>query len=298
MSNKLPLFYGSLTAIITPMTEQGDIDFQSFKKLVEYHIQAGTHGLVVLGTTGEAATLDSDEYFEVMSKVIEFSQKRIPIIAGAGSNSTKDAIATTKKLATMGVDACLTVVPYYNKPTQEGMYLHFKAIAECSELPQILYNVPGRTGADLLPETVGRLAKIDNIIGIKEATGDLSRVAKIKALAGQDFIFLSGDDETGFESIKLGGQGVISVTNNIVAKEMAQMCELALLKEFEQAEKINDHLMIIHKALFVESNPIPVKWAAYKLGLIKSPNLRLPLTTLTESNQQVVNEALIKANIL
>ena len=298
MSNKLPLFYGSLTAIITPMTEQGDIDFQSFKKLVEYHIQAGTHGLVVLGTTGEAATLDSDEYFEVMSKVIEFSQKRIPIIAGAGSNSTKDAIATTKKLATMGVDACLTVVPYYNKPTQEGMYLHFKAIAECSELPQILYNVPGRTGADLLPETVGRLAKIDNIIGIKEATGDLSRVEKIKALAGQDFIFLSGDDETGFESIKLGGQGVISVTNNIVAKEMAQMCELALLKEFEQAEKINDHLMIIHKALFVESNPIPVKWAAYKLGLIKSPNLRLPLTTLTESNQQVVNEALIKANIL
>lgn len=298
MLEKLPLFHGSLTAIITPMKEQGDVDFQSLKNLVEYHINSGTHGLVVLGTTGEAATLEKDEYFEVVKKVIEYTQKKIPIIVGAGNNSTKKAIATTKELEKLEIDACLTVVPYYNKPTQEGMFQHFKAIAESTSLPQILYNVPGRTGADLQPETVGRLAKIHNIIGIKEATGDVSRVAKIRALTNDKFIILSGDDATGLASIKQGGQGVISVTNNIAAKEMAKMCELALSQQFDEADKINQQLMALHQDLFVESNPIPVKWAAYRLGLIAMPTLRLPLTILSENGQDIVNIALQQARLV
>lgn len=298
MSSNNPLFYGSIVALITPMDSHGEVDFDELKKLVDYHVEAGTDAIVSVGTTGESATLSIDENVKTILKTLEFADGRIPVIAGTGANATSEAITMTKLLSGSGVAGCLSVVPYYNKPTQEGMYQHFKAIAECTELPQILYNVPGRTGSDLKPETVGRLAKIDNIVGIKEATGEVARVKQIKALAGEDFIFLSGDDATGFESMKLGGQGVISVTNNIAAADMAKMCKLALAGKFEEAEAINQRLMELHQNLFVESNPIPVKWAAYKLGLIKQPVLRLPLTTLSESAQPKVLSALKTAGLL
>ncbi|HDR1857536.1 TPA: 4-hydroxy-tetrahydrodipicolinate synthase [Pasteurella multocida] len=298
MSANNYLFSGSIVAIVTPMDSSGEIDFVRLKSLVEHHIAAGTDAIVSVGTTGEAATLSIDENVKTILKTVEFADGRIPVIAGAGANATSEAIVMTKLLNDSGVAGCLSVVPYYNKPTQEGMYQHFKAIAECTDLPQILYNVPSRTGSDLLPETVARLAKINNIVAIKEATGDLSRVAKIKELTGEDFIFLSGDDATGLESIKLGGQGVISVTNNVAAADMAKMCHLALNGQFEEAEQINQRLMALHKDLFVESNPIPVKWAAYRLGLIDTPTLRLPLTTLSEHLQPKVEDALKIAGLL
>ena len=293
----MPLFHGSIVALITPMTH-GEVNYEELKKLVEYHVQAGTHGIVSVGTTGESTTLSIDENVKVIKKTVEFADGRIPIIAGTGSNATSEAVTMTKLLTNSGVAGCLSVVPYYNKPTQEGMYQHYKAIAESTDLPQILYNVPGRTGSDLKPETIGRLSKIENIVGVKEATGDLSRLPLIKELAGEDFIFLSGDDATGLESMKLGGQGVISVTNNVAATDMAKMCELALAGKFEEAEAINQRLNVLHHDLFVEANPIPVKWAAYKLGLVSEPNLRLPLTTLSEEAQPKLLAALKQAGLI
>ena len=298
MSSTTPLFFGSIVALITPMDNHGEIDFDELKKLVDFHVAAGTNAIVSVGTTGESATLSIDENVKTILKTLEFAAGRIPVIAGTGANATSEAITMTKLLNNSGVAGCLSVVPYYNKPTQEGMYQHFKAIAESTDLPQLLYNVPGRTGSDLKPETVGRLAKIPNIVGIKEATGDVSRVKQIKQAAGEDFIFLSGDDATGLESMKLGGQGVISVTNNIAPADMAKMCKLALEGKFDEAEAINQRLMALHRDLFIESNPIPVKWAAYKLGLIKQPGLRLPLTTLSEQAQPAVLAALKGANLL
>lgn len=292
-----PLFHGSIVALVTPMTH-GEVNYEELKKLVEYHVKAGTHGIVSVGTTGESTTLSIDENVKVIKKTVEFADGRIPVIAGTGSNATSEAIILTKLLTNSGVAGCLSVVPYYNKPTQEGMYLHYKAIAESTDLPQILYNVPSRTGSDLKPETIGRLAEIPNIVGVKEATGDLTRLPLIKQLAGEDFIFLSGDDATGLESMKLGGQGVISVTNNVAAADMAKMCELALAGKFDEAEVINQRLMALHHDLFIEANPIPVKWAAYKLGLISEPNLRLPLTTLSEGAQPAVLAALQKAGLI
>ncbi len=297
MSNH-PLFQGSIVALVTPMDSHGEVDFETLKKLVEFHIKSGTDAIVSVGTTGESATLSIDENVKAILKTVEFSAGRIPVIAGTGANATSEAITMTKLLNNSGIAGCLSVVPYYNKPTQEGMYQHFKAIAECTDIPQILYNVPGRTGSDLLPETVGRLAKISNIVGIKEATGDVSRVQKIKQLAGEDFIILSGDDATGLEAMKLGAEGVISVTNNVAAADMAKMCHLARAGKFHEAEQINQRLMPLHKNLFVESNPIPVKWACYKLGLIPEPVLRLPLTTLSEQAQQKVLDALKSANLI
>lgn len=293
----MPLFHGSIVALITPMTH-GEVNYEELKNLVEHHVQAGTHAIVSVGTTGESTTLSIDENVKVIKKTVEFADGRIPIIAGTGSNATSEAVTMTKLLANSGVAGCLSVVPYYNKPTQEGMYQHYKAIAESTDLPQILYNVPGRTGSDLKPETIGRLSKIENIVGVKEATGDLSRLPLIKELAGNDFIFLSGDDATGLASMKLGGQGVISVTNNVAAADMAKMCELALAGKFEEAEAINQRLNALHHDLFVEANPIPVKWAAYKLGLVSEPNLRLPLTTLSEEAQPKVLAALKQAGLI
>ncbi|EIG25871.1 4-hydroxy-tetrahydrodipicolinate synthase [Haemophilus paraphrohaemolyticus] len=293
----MPLFHGSIVALITPMTH-GEVNYEELKNLVEHHVQAGTHAIVSVGTTGESTTLSIDENVKVIKKTVEFADDRIPIIAGTGSNATSEAVTMTKLLANSGVAGCLSVVPYYNKPTQEGMYQHYKAIAESTDLPQILYNVPGRTGSDLKPETIGRLSKIENIVGVKEATGDLSRLPLIKELAGEDFIFLSGDDATGLASMKLGGQGVISVTNNVAAADMAKMCELALAGKFEEAEAINQRLNALHHDLFVEANPIPVKWAAYKLGLVSEPNLRLPLTTLSEEAQPKVLAALKQAGLI
>ena len=274
------------------MNNHGEVDFENLKQLVEYHVQAGTDAIVSVGTTGESATLSIEENVKVILKTVEFAAGRIPVIAGTGANATSEAVTMTKLLNNSGIVGCLSVVPYYNKPTQEGMYQHFKAIAECTDIPQILYNVPGRTGSDLLPETVGRLSAIPNIIGIKEATGDISRVQKIKQLAGKDFFVFSGDDASCLEAMKLGAEGVISVTSNVAPKAMAEMCRLARQGQFSEAETINQRLMPLHKNLFIESNPIPVKWACYKLGLIADPTLRLPLTLLSESAQPVVLDAL------
>ncbi|MDG6882105.1 Dihydrodipicolinate synthase [Phocoenobacter uteri] len=293
-----PLFCGSITALITPMKANGDVNFDDLQKLVEYHIQSGTDAIVAVGTTGESPTLNIKEHIEVVKKTVEFAQGKIPVIAGAGSNCTRDAMATAKLLENIDIIGCLSVAPYYNKPTQEGLYQHYKTIAANTDFPQILYNVPGRTSSDILPETVARLAEIPNIIGIKEATGDVSRLAKIKSLAGEDFIFLSGDDATGFETMKLGGQGVISVTNNIVAKDMAIMCELVREGRIEEAETINQRLMPLHKNLFVESNPVPAKWAAHKLGLISDPSVRLPLVPLSEKSQEIMLDSLKQAGLL
>lgn len=298
MSAQNPLFSGSIVALITPMNNSGEVDFNCLEKLVEHHIEAGSSALVSVGTTGESATLSPEEHLKVIDKTVEFAKGRIAVIAGSGANATSEAITMTKLLRDSGVAGCLSVVPYYNKPTQEGMYQHFKAIAECTDLPQILYNVPGRTGSDMKPETVARLAKIENIVGIKEATGDVSRVTQIKELAGKDFIVLSGDDATGLDAMKLGAEGVISVTNNVAAKEMAAMCRYALSGDFAKADEINARLMRLHHDLFIESNPIPVKWAAYRLGLLQSPYLRLPLTVLSESAQPKVEEALKIAGLL
>jgi len=291
MSN-VPLLQGSIVALVTPMNNHGEVDFENLKQLVEYHVQAGTDAIVSVGTTGESATLSIEENVKVILKTVEFAAGRIPVIAGTGANATSEAVTMTKLLNNSGIVGCLSVVPYYNKPTQEGMYQHFKAIAECTDIPQILYNVPGRTGSDLLPETVGRLSTIPNIIGIKEATGDISRVQKIKQLAGKDFFVFSGDDASCLEAMKLGAEGVISVTSNVAPKAMAEMCRLARQGHFSEAETINQRLMPLHKNLFIESNPIPVKWACYKLGLIADPTLRLPLTLLSESAQPVVLDAL------
>ena len=291
MSNA-PLLQGSIVALVTPMNNHGEVDFENLKQLVEYHVKAGTDAIVSVGTTGESATLSIEENVKVILKTVEFAAGRIPVIAGTGANATSEAVTMTKLLNNSGIVGCLSVVPYYNKPTQEGMYQHFKAIAECTDIPQILYNVPGRTGSDLLPETVGRLSAIPNIIGIKEATGDISRVQKIKQLAGKDFFVFSGDDASCLEAMKLGAEGVISVTSNVAPKAMAEMCRLARQGHFSEAETINRRLMPLHKNLFIESNPIPVKWACYKLGLIADPTLRLPLTLLSESAQPVVLDAL------
>lgn len=298
MTTQNPLFSGSIVALVTPMDNHGGVDFETLEKLVEFHIASGTDAIVSVGTTGESATLSIEENVKVIEKTVELAKGRIPVIAGTGANATSEAIVMTKLLRDSGVAGCLSVVPYYNKPTQEGMYQHFKAIAECTDLPQILYNVPGRTGSDMKPETVARLAKIKNIVGIKEATGEVNRVTEIKKLAGDDFIVLSGDDATGLEAMKLGAEGVISVTNNLAAKDMAEMCRLARAGEFAKADEINSHLMALHHDLFVESNPIPVKWAAYRLGLIKSPFLRLPLTVLSEGAQPKVEAALKTAGLI
>ncbi|HIF9502902.1 4-hydroxy-tetrahydrodipicolinate synthase [Photobacterium damselae] len=292
------MFSGSIVALITPLDAAGEVDYDNLRSLVEYHIAAGTKAIVAVGTTGESATLTVDEHIKVVLKTIEFANGRIPVIAGAGANATHEAVTMVKLFAGTGVAACLSVTPYYNKPTQEGLYQHYKAIAEATEIPQILYNVPGRTGVDLLPETVARLAKLDNIIGIKDATADLARVKKTRELCGPDFIQLSGDDATGIEFMAEGGHGVISVTSNIAAKEMAAMYQFALDGDFEQAQHINQQLMPLHEKLFVEANPIPVKWAALQLGMINNGTLRLPLTELSATAQPVVKQALKDANLL
>ncbi|HIF9375540.1 TPA: 4-hydroxy-tetrahydrodipicolinate synthase [Photobacterium damselae] len=292
------MFSGSIVALITPLDAAGEVDYDNLRSLVEYHIAAGTTAIVAVGTTGESATLTVDEHIKVVLKTIEFANGRIPVIAGSGANATHEAVTMVKLFAGTGVAACLSVTPYYNKPTQEGLYLHYKAIAEATEIPQILYNVPGRTGVDLLPETVARLVKLDNIIGIKDATADLARVKKTRELCGPDFIQLSGDDATGIEFMAEGGHGVISVTTNIAAKEMAAMYQFALDGDFEQAQHINQQLMPLHEKLFVEANPIPVKWAALQLGMINNGTLRLPLTELSATAQPVVKQALKDANLL
>lgn len=282
---------GSIVALVTPMEASGAVDWDALKKLVEMHIEKGTASIVAVGTSGESATLDTDEHLEVIAQIIKWVDGRIPVIAGTGANSTSEAIHLTKEAQRLGADAVLLVAPYYNKPTQEGMYLHHKAIAEAASIPQILYNVPGRTACDMLPETVERLAEIDNIIGIKEATGDIDRARDIIARVGDKMVVYSGDDETAYELILAGGKGNISVTANVAPAQMAQLCQLALDGKADEAKALNDELMPLHNAMFLESNPIPVKWALHEMGLI-SPAIRLPLTQLSTEFREPLRQAL------
>ncbi|BBV64920.1 4-hydroxy-tetrahydrodipicolinate synthase [Kluyvera ascorbata] len=292
------MFTGSIVALVTPMDEKGNVDRSSLKKLIDYHVASGTSAIVSVGTTGESATLSHEEHGDVVMTTLELADGRIPVIAGTGANATAEAISLTQRFNNSGVVGCLTVTPYYNRPTQEGLFQHFKTIAEHTDLPQILYNVPSRTGCDMLPETVGRLAKIKNIIAIKEATGNLSRVHQIKELVSDDFILLSGDDATGLDFMQLGGQGVISVTANVAARDMAEMCKLAADGQFDKARIINQRLMPLHNKLFVEPNPIPVKWACKELGLVATDTMRLPMTPITDHGRDVVASALKHAGLL
>lgn len=292
------MFTGSLVALVTPMDVKGNIDRVSLKKLVEYHIASGTSAIVSVGTTGESATLDQKEHIDVIKQTVEYADGKINVIAGTGANATAEAISLTKQVENIGVVGCLTVTPYYNKPTQEGLYHHFKAIAENTSLAQILYNVPGRTGCDLKPETVARLAKINNIVALKDATSDLTRVYKTRKLVGDKFKLLSGDDGTFFEFMLLGGDGTISVTANIAARELARICQLIKDKRIKEAREINDSLELLHAKLFIESNPIPVKWACEKIGLIRNAVMRLPMTPLSSAAIPEVEKALKLAKLM
>ncbi|MCU7874846.1 MAG: 4-hydroxy-tetrahydrodipicolinate synthase [Candidatus Thiodiazotropha sp. (ex Lucinoma borealis)] len=291
------MFHGSMVAMITPMEEDGSLDDAALRKLVEFHIQQGSDAIVAVGTTGESATLDEEEHCDVIRRVVDYVDGRVPVIAGTGANSTREAISLTQCALAAGADACLLVTPYYNKPTQDGLYLHFKAVAEAVEIPQILYNVPGRTACDMLPETIARLAMIPNIIGVKEATGDLSRLHKLRELCDPSFALYSGDDATGCEFLLKGGHGVISVTANAAPRLMHEMSVAALTGNDEEAMAIDGKLAGLHSALFVESNPIPVKWAMMKLGLANQ-GIRLPLTWLSPSAEGEVLDAMRQADIL
>ncbi len=295
------MFRGSMVAIATPMRDgvaaESPLDMESLERLIEYHIKEKTEAIVAVGTTGESATLDEKEHCDVIRAVVKMVGGRIPVIAGTGANSTTEAISLTRCAKDAGADACLLVTPYYNKPTQEGMYQHHKVVAEAVAIPQILYNVPGRTACDMTPETVGRLASVPNIIGIKEATADLARVDRIRELCGKDFMLVSGDDATTREFILRGGDGVISVTANVAPRSMHDMVELALKGDKEGSKAIDDRLVGLHKNLFVEANPIPVKWALNKMGLIDK-GIRLPMTWLSEQYEGTVLEAMKQAGVI
>lgn len=291
------MFSGSMVALVTPMQADGSLDSDSLNKLIEWHIESGTDAIVAVGTTGESATLTVDEHCGVIRQVVEQVNGRVPVIAGTGANSTSEAIELSQFAKELGVDAVLLVTPYYNKPTQEGLYLHYKAIADAVDIPQILYNVPSRTACDLLPETVARLADISNIVGIKEATGDVSRVAKIMSLCGDKIELYTGDDANTVDFILAGGKGAISVTANVSPAAMHLMCEAALAGDEETARKIDRTLALLHQCLFVEANPIPVKWALAEMKLIPT-GLRLPMTNLSEKYHQPVREALNAAGVL
>jgi len=290
------MFRGSMVALVTPMFADGSLDHEAMARLVEWHIEQGTQAIVAVGTTGESATLDEKEHCQVIREVVELVNGRVPVIAGTGANSTREAIDLSRCALKGGADACLLVTPYYNKPTQEGLYLHHKAIAEAVPIPQILYNVPGRTACDMLPETVKRLANISNIVGIKEATGNLQRLRELLDLCGDRLDLYSGDDATGLDFLLEGGKGVISVTANVAPQAMHQMCVAAMQGDRQSAEAINTRLMPLHRDLFVESNPIPVKWALVEMGLIQE-GIRLPLTLLSTKFHETVRRALQHAGI-
>jgi len=287
---------GSLVAIVTPMHEDGKLDFPRFRKLIDWHVEEGTDGVVVVGTTGESPTVDFDEHKELIRVAVQHSRGRIPIIAGTGGNSTAEAIELTESARQAGATACLSVVPYYNKPTQEGMVRHFRKIAETVDLPMILYNVPARTVADLQNDTVMRLAEVPGIIGIKDATANIERGTDIIRRAPRNFAIYSGEDATALAIILLGGHGVISVTANVAPKPMHQMCAAALVGDVKRARELNLKLLPLHQRLFVEANPIPVKWALAEMGMIE-PGLRLPLSPLADRFHQTVREALHEAGI-
>ncbi len=285
---------GSLVAIVTPMHEDGSLDLPRLRALVDFHVEQGTDGIVVVGTTGESPTVNYDEHCTLIQTVVEQAAKRVPVIAGTGANSTAEAIELTRCAKESGADACLLVAPYYNKPGQEGMYRHFKAIAEAVDVPQILYNVPGRTVADLSNDTVLRLAQVPNIVGIKDATGNIERGTDLLLRAPADFAIYSGDDASCLALMLLGGHGVISVTANVAPKAMHEMCVAAFKGDLAAARSLNAKLLGLHQKLFVEANPIPVKWAVQQMGLIEG-GIRLPLTPLAAGNQEVVRQAMAQA---
>lgn len=291
------MFQGSFVALVTPMREDGSVDDESLKALVDWHVEQGTDGIVAMGTTGESATLDEKEHCKAIEQIIGYTVGRVPVIAGTGANSTTEAVRLTRCAEQAGADACLLVTPYYNKPTQEGLYLHFKAVAEAVDIPQMLYNVPGRTACDMLPETVGRLSGIANIIGIKEATGLLDRVSQLRKLCGDEFDIFSGDDATSREFVLAGGQGTISVTANIAPAEVHQMIAAALEGEAGRAETFDKVIQPLHTNLFLEANPIPVKWALHEMGRIPT-GIRLPLTWFADEYRDTLRQAMIQAGVL
>ncbi len=291
------MFQGSFVALVTPMREDGSVDDESLKALVGWHVEQGTDGIVAMGTTGESATLDEKEHCKAIEQIIDYTAGRVPVIAGTGANSTTEAVRLTRCAEQAGADACLLVTPYYNKPTQEGLYLHFKAVAEAVDIPQMLYNVPGRTACDMLPETVGRLSGIANIIGIKEATGLLDRVSQLRELCGDEFDIFSGDDATSREFVLAGGQGTISVTANIAPAEVHQMIAAALDGDTGRAEMIDKAIQPLHTNLFLEANPIPVKWALHEMGRIPT-GIRLPLTWFADEYRDTLRQAMIQAGML
>jgi len=288
---------GSIVAIVTPMHEDGSLDLEAFRALIDFHIAAGTDAIVVVGTTGESPTVDVEEHELLIAEAVKHARQRVPIIAGTGANSTKEAIELATFSQKAGADASLSVVPYYNKPMQEGMYLHFKAIAEAVNMPHILYNVPGRTGCDLLNDAVLRLAQISNIVGIKDATGNIERGSDLLQRAPKDFAIYSGDDASTLALMLLGAHGTISVTANVAPKLMHEMCAAALRGEVARAREINFQLLGLHRKLFVEANPIPVKWAVARMGKMKNV-LRLPLTPLSAAAQPQVEAAMRQAGVI
>ncbi|WP_075431702.1 4-hydroxy-tetrahydrodipicolinate synthase [Buchnera aphidicola] len=291
------MFKGSMVALITPMDKKGKICKKSLKNLIDYHIKNNTSAIIAVGTTGESATLNKEEHIDVIMTTLELADGKIPIIAGTGSNSTAESILLNKKFEKSGISGCLNVTPYYNRPTQEGLYLHFQAISESTELPQILYNVPNRTGCDLLPKTTARLSKLKNIIGIKDATGDLSRISQLKKLIKKDFLLISGDDKTALDFMKLGGDGIISVTANIAAKQMTKIFNFALQGDFFNAYLEEKKIFLLNNLLFREPNPIPIKWAAKYLGLITTDTVRLPLTPLLHANKNILQKEIDKIGL-
>ena len=291
------MIQGSLVAIVTPMHADGGVDEQAFRRLIDWHVAQGTDAIVAVGTTGESATLDEDEHCAAIAVAVDQAVGRIPVIAGTGANSTSEAIALTRCAKAAGADACLLVTPYYNKPTQEGLFLHHKAVAEAVDIPQILYNVPGRTAVDMLPETVARIAQVDNVVGVKEATGQLDRITRLRELTPPGFAVYSGDDATAREAILLGADGDISVTANIAPAAMHAMCAAALAGDSARAEQLDAPLAGLHRDLFLEANPIPVKWALAEMGLIER-GIRLPLTWFSESFHGQLRAAMQQAGIL
>lgn len=291
------MLQGSLVAIVTPMFDDGRLDIDALESLIEYHIAEGSDGIVIVGTTGESPTVDFEEHFLLIKTAVEISAGRIPVIAGTGANATAEAIHLTQKAKALGADACLLVAPYYNKPSQEGLYQHFLAVANAVDIPQILYNVPGRTGCDISNETALRLAAHANIVGIKDATGGIERGTELILRSPVDFAVYSGDDASAAALMLLGGKGAITVTGNVAPKLMHEMCKAAIAGEVIKTREMNATLFLLHQKLFVEANPIPVKWLLAEMGHIKK-GIRLPLVTLSEQYHQVLRDAARVAGVL
>lgn len=291
------MLQGSLVAIVTPMHEDGALDLSALRSLIDFHVNQGTDGIVIVGTTGESPTVDYEEHCQLISVAVEHVAGRIPVIAGTGANSTSEALTLTRQAKRLGADACLLVAPYYNKPTQEGLYQHFRTVAEAVDIPQILYNVPSRTGCDISNDTALRLAELPCIVGIKDATGNLERGTDLILRAPSHFAIYSGDDGSCLPLMLMGGKGVISVTANVAPRLMHEMCAAALAGDIDTARSINARLFPLHQKLFVEANPIPVKWVLHEMGLI-GPGLRLPLVPLSPQYHAVLRSAMEHASLL